>query len=283
MVEVLTFRCENLLSHNCGDDMNKNTLLKKAYYLFVSKYPDFPYTLNDIRLLPVTEDEYPLAFQNATNSLNLPVKATTDQLKQYSYQLKAELLKTPKRAIIIIRKSLLNASDESLRIIVHELAHAYHDIGFKNSPPTDDTMRFLYQIGERMWKEFVAEYYSVQILQLEEQWDTDAIKREFKSLLYSPSLYPERFGFFFMKCKATATSFSSVAEVADIKDRNVTDKLITVMNRIQSILEEGLRKSTTLEESNEFLIQLGTEIVTLVYHYYQCYNYLDIFLKQVDG
>ena len=264
--------------------MDQNTLLLKASDLFVDKYPDFPYLLKDIHLWAVTEDEYQMAFQNAAKRLNLPIKSTTYQLKQYSIQLRAELLKTPAQAIIILHKSLLEAPNESLRIVLHELAHAYHDSMFENTPPTDNVMYFLFQIGERMWKECAAEYFSAKVLQLEETWSQSVLEREFKSLLYDPSLYPERLGFFFMKCRATCTSSVQVAEVVGIRNETVAaEKLIEAMDGLQNILVSGLEQSATLRADSDFLVQLGIKIVNFVYCYYQFYNHTETFLNQIKG
>ena len=264
--------------------MCKNTLLEEAYRLFVKEYPDFPYQLNDIMLWEAPEGAYSSVYQNAARILRLEVKSTTVQLEQYAVQLRAELLKTSKKAIIIIRESLLEPSDESLRIVLHELTHAYCDSMSKNMPPNDEVMRFLFQIGERMWKEYTAEYLVTKIFLLEENWSQSSIEREFKSLLYNLSFYPERLGFFFIKCKITATSSIQVAEAVGIKDETgATKKLIAVMSKMQNILEKELNQSTMLEVSNEFLIQLGLEIVTFVYYYFQCYNHIETFLKQTEG
>lgn len=264
--------------------MDKNALLKKAYNLFINEYSDFSYQFNDILLWTVTEDEYPLAYQNAAKLLNLKVKPTIDQLKQYAVQLRAELLKTSNKIIIVLKASLLEASDESLKIVLHELAHAYYDNTFKNKPPNDEVLQFLFQIGTRMWKEYTAEYFTSKILHLEEKWSYSSIEREFKSLLHNISLYPERLGFFFIKCKITATSSIQIAEAVGIKNEAVdTKKLFAVMDKLQNILEKELNQSTALDASNEFLVQLGMEIVTFVCYYFRCYNHTETFLNQTEG
>lgn len=75
-----------------------------------------------------------------------------------------------------------------------------------------------------MWKEYTAEYLVTKIFLLEENWSQSSIEREFKSLLYNLSFYPERLGFFFIKCKITATSSIQVAEAVGIKDETGATK-----------------------------------------------------------
>lgn len=147
-----------------------------------------------------------------------------------------------------------------------------------------NVMYFLFQIGERMWKECAAEYFSAKVLQLEETWSQSVLEREFKSLLYDPSLYPERLGFFFMKCRATCTSSVQVAEVVGIRNETVAaEKLIEAMDGLQNILVSGLEQSATLRADSDFLVQLGIKIVNFVYCYYQFYNHTETFLNQIKG
>ena len=259
-------------------------ILKKAYNLCINEFPDFPYLLDDIYLWLATEDEYPLTFQNAVEFLNLPVKININQLEYYSAEFKAELLKTHRKVIIILRKSLIEDPHESLKILIHELAHAYHDNVFKeNAPPNDDEKKYLFQTGERMWKECVAEYFSMRILRSEEEWNQNTLERDFKSLLYNPALYPERLGFFLMRCKNSNTSAADVIKAVGINAEIAeTEKLAAIMEKLQDDLNKKLRRVAVFEIDSNFLIQLGKKIAVFVYYYYQYYDYVDTFLNTME-
>ena len=155
-------------------------LLKKAYSLFKNEYQDFCYDLNDIMLWTVSEDEYLTVYRKAENLLNIAIKAKQEQLEIWSSQIRAELLKTEKKAIIIMNASLLSEKNESLKVVIHELAHAYYDSIVSLDPPDGNDELFLFEIGKRMWNEYLAELLTWRILCSNKSLVYSDIERDFK-------------------------------------------------------------------------------------------------------
>lgn len=265
--------------------MDKNILLlKDAYNLFINAHQDFAYLLSDIELWIASENEYPEVYKKAKSFLNIPVKETTEHLEHYSLRFRAELLKNRRNAVIVLNGSLLVDKHEALMIVIHELSHAYYDDLVRVEPPDINAKKFLFQIGERMWREVVAEYYTWDILCDEISLNNYDIEGDFKSLLNDMSFYPERMGFFFFKCKMMGLTVADVFSMVGIKKVGLCyNKLFSSVKEILDMLTEELNQMNRNRRiTSAFYVMLGARVFTFVYYYMSHYEHINEFLKQIE-
>ena len=259
--------------------------LTKAYTKFIHVFPDFPFKQNEIKLWYVKPDEYVDYYYKAHKSLQISTNATSKSLSSRSLNFRAEIIKSDKSAIILINRTLNFGNNEIIKILLHELAHLYSDSKFYNLSFVEIKDKFdyhLFQFSIRIWREFMAEWYSNHIQAFSPLTSYDAIRNDFFALMYNKEIIPEMLGFFLSKCQIYHLSSFDLMRILGLDldsehSSHLVNKLISLTNTLVLIKENQNTLKTV-----QVLISIGRESYEFFYYYLLYFNHLETFINEIE-
>ncbi len=257
-------------------------ILSKAFDQFTKKYSELGYTLNQLQLWSLSELEYADSYICAATELGIDTPLKPTVLEKTAKEFCAELLRTPHRGIILMNENLICLGEEVTRITAHELGHALcykANLATRRLAPQGlskwDEFCLLY--GQQVWNEYVAEwmayvstgYYAVK--------SRAQLQKEFKSLMFDISLFPQRMGFFLFDCHQYGCDISEITEIS--KGSGSEEALLCLLENIMKLLQNKTVQRRFWIDDKDFLKNLGQAIAIFAYYYLAFYNHTEIFLK----